>query len=650
MSTSGSMYSQNQESPASGPNAAVSNVRSDSNHSNNGSFSSTIFDIHIYQLSDAQLDKFDELIPGLKEHPDYTKEKLEMFLRTYWKFFHPRFPILHRPSFNSLEMPPVLLLSMFILGCKLSMCIPDKILESEMVDPKSLADKIALPLRWLLFASPDFQPPAKIWIIQSLLMLEFYEKNCSTRQLHERSHLHHGTTIQLLRRSPTLGGSPHKSGSIMDNADSWYKWIEVESLKRATYMCFYIDAIDAISFGHQMLIYAHQIQMTMPAEDALWESSLHSFNQLYKKHKKPQPFLLVLKNILNGQPTRTNAMGKKVLLAGLAALMFQIQQRDLQLSFGLDKFGMSDTVNNWRELLTAAFTIWRNDVGGSCCSSKTAIENIQSLGNTPQFSTSDTRCKCITYHMAHVYMSISLYDLFIFAGAPWRMSVKPSELERQQIAKRVSEWCDTRHAKVCVVQCYLLLFEMFLSPQDAPYEYQYDYLPDADLFFRSNVIGLCSLVIWSYNSIKSDASRFHNGGRLSRSKSLSAGPGPGPQITIGNNTNINNISVRPVEEEEEGYRYLKRVRKEFTVRSGDVMLHTASTDCSGSQFYGHLVKWIEVLDDIPCLDNMVGLLDLVGTKLSDAQFTVGKEIGKLLLFCKERSQGSEKTVLEDMYE
>ncbi|GME81392.1 unnamed protein product [Ambrosiozyma monospora] len=63
MSTSGSMYSQNQESPASGPNAAVSNVRSDSNHSNNGSFSSTIFDIHIYQLSDAQLDKFDELIP-----------------------------------------------------------------------------------------------------------------------------------------------------------------------------------------------------------------------------------------------------------------------------------------------------------------------------------------------------------------------------------------------------------------------------------------------------------------------------------------------------------------------------------------------------------------------------------------------------------
>ncbi|GME82957.1 unnamed protein product [[Candida] boidinii] len=56
--------------------------------------------------------------------------------------------------------------------------------------------------------------------------------------------------------------------------------------------------------------------------------------------------------------------------------MYQIQQRDLQIAYGLDKFGINESVGNWRELLTAAFAIWRNDVGHSCCSSKTAVENL----------------------------------------------------------------------------------------------------------------------------------------------------------------------------------------------------------------------------------------------------------------------------------
>ncbi|QPG74885.1 hypothetical protein FOA43_002222 [Brettanomyces nanus] len=578
----------------------------------------------LHKLSDGKLAEFAQLIPEVKEHSDFTRVKLEKALKMYWKFFHPRFPMLHRPSFDSLETPPLLLLSMIVLGIKLSQCVDDITcpFDEKFRDPKTLADKIGLPLRWLIFASPKFQPPAKLWIIQSLLMLEFYEKNCTTRQLHERAHLHHGTTIQLLRRSPTLGGSPHKTTGA-DDASNWFKWIEIESMKRATFMCFYMDAIDAISFGHQMLIYAHQIQMTMPVEDDVWESNLRNFRSSFKKCKRPKPFLLVLKNIMNGFPMRTNSFGKKVLLAGLSAIMFQIQQRDMQLMFGLDKFGMTGTVNNWRELLTAAFSIWRNDVGGSCCSSRTAIDNMSSMSNSLQFSTSDTRCKCITYHMAHVYMSISHYDLFIVAGAPWRMNVKPSSLlEREQIEKRVSEWSQTRHSEVCVVQCYLLLFEIFLSPQDSAYEYQYDYVPDQDLFFRSYVIGLCTMVLWCYIHARNGPDSFR----------------------------MTAETYKNHDYEEDGYRYLKRMRNEFTTRSGGIMLHTWFSNCSGAQFYGNLVKWVDVLEEIPDMQNMVGLLGLVGNKLIDADYTVVKEMGKLLLFCRDRCRGSKETILKNMYE
>lgn len=574
----------------------------------------------LYSLTPKQMQEFEVLIPALKGHIDFTKLKFEKALKTYWNFFHPRFPMLHRPTFDSTDAPLLLLLSMIILGSKLFMCVdnitcPD---EKKLVQPKSLADTISEPLRWLLFASPFFQPPAEVWIIQSLLMLEFYEKHCSSRKLHERSHLHHGTTIQLLRRSPTLGGAPTKlnNDASSEETDNWYKWIEIESMKRATFMCFYMDAIDAICMGHQMFIYSHQIQMTMPVADSVWESNFTQFNRNFKREERPRQFLIVLRDIMNGKPTKTNSFGKKILLAGLSAILFQIQQRDLQLFFGLDKF--TNTISkNWRDLLTAAFAIWRNDVGSSCCSSKTAIDNLNSLGNSSQFSTSDTRCKCIAYHLAHIYMSISHYDIFIVCGAPWRMNVKPSSiLERNAIKRRVVEWSKTRHCEVSVVQCYLAMFEMFLSPQDSTYEYQYDYLPDADLFFRSYMIGYILLVIWGYLYSKD------------KFKGL----------------DLNH------EDNKNGCLYLKKIRNQFTLKSEGIMLHTWFANPSGAEFYGDLMRWVNVLNYIEGIENILGLLDLVGKKLASADYRVVREVGKLLLFCKDRTIGStSKEILEDMY-
>lgn len=577
-------------------------------------------EVLLYTLTPDQMKEFETLIPALKGNVDFTKLKFEKALKTYWNFFHPRFPMLHRPTFNSTDAPNLLLLAMVVLGSKLFMCVdnitcPD---DKKILQPKILSDTITEPLRWLLFASPFFQPPAEVWIIQSLLMLEFYEKNCSNRRLHERSHLHHGTTIQLLRRSPTLGGASTKfnNESGNDETDNWYKWIEIESMKRATFMCFYMDAIDAICMGHQMFIYSHQIQMTMPVEDVVWESNFNQFNKNYKLSNRPKQFLIVLKNIMNGKPARTNSFGKKILLAGLNAILFQIQQRDLQLFFGLDKF--TNTISeNWRDLLTAAFAIWRNDVGSSCCSSKTAIDNLNSLGNSSQFSTSDTRCKCVSYHLAHIYMSISHYDIFIVSGAPWRMNVKPSStLERNSIKNRVIEWSKTRHCEVAIVQCYLSLFEMFLSPQDSTYEYQYNYLPDADLFFRSYSLGYMLLVIWCFLYAKD---KFKN-------------------------LNLNN------DENNNGYLYLKNIRNQFTLKSEGILLHTWFTNPTGADFYGDLMRWVNVLCDIDGIGNIVGLLNLVGTKLANADYIVVKELGKLLLFCRDRSTGAtSREILEDMY-
>ncbi|CAI5023743.1 ATV_HP_G0008360.mRNA.1.CDS.1 [Saccharomyces cerevisiae] len=111
---------------------------------------------------------------------------------------------------------------------------------------EQISDPICGPLRWIIFSHADFQPPSKTYIIQSLLLVEGYEKTSTNRYLHERSFLHHGTTIQLLRRTPSLGGHPLmvKTGktsgenSIQDPQEVYKRWIDFEMLKRVTFYAF----------------------------------------------------------------------------------------------------------------------------------------------------------------------------------------------------------------------------------------------------------------------------------------------------------------------------------------------------------------------------------------------------------------------------
>ena len=139
---------------------------------------------------------------------------------------------------------------------------------------------IASPLRYMIFQHEDFKTPVRLWVLQSLNMLEWVEKNFLLRGMHERAHVHHGTTVQLLRRSPLLGGNPanankkssssasgsntsageedsdaaaselaaSKSGSA--DYDLFVRWVESESMKRVTFLTFYLDIIDYIKFRH----------------------------------------------------------------------------------------------------------------------------------------------------------------------------------------------------------------------------------------------------------------------------------------------------------------------------------------------------------------------------------------------------------------
>ncbi|KAB8801898.1 hypothetical protein FH972_026719 [Carpinus fangiana] len=138
-------------------------------------------------LIDMIVAKFDEEdhCPGVKQKPDFlagdqsrsthvlSLGMIQTYLASYWSHFHPQVPILHKPTFDAEQCPNLLLVAMMALGAS---CL-ERIHGHEVTQAcAELASFLAWHLRWALFKHPDFRPPAKLWMFQSLLLLEFYEK------------------------------------------------------------------------------------------------------------------------------------------------------------------------------------------------------------------------------------------------------------------------------------------------------------------------------------------------------------------------------------------------------------------------------------------------------------------------------------------
>lgn len=283
---------------------------------------------------------------------------------------------------------------------------------------EQISDPICGPLRWIIFSHADFQPPSKTYIIQSLLLVEGYEKTSTNRYLHERSFLHHGTTIQLLRRTPSLGGHPLmvKTGktsgenSIQDPQEVYKRWIDFEMLKRIAFYAFYMDTTHAVVFGYwNLFINSNQIQLTLPCPDQVWESYDLSYETLMEhgygstKRDENNTFLSALmqlmKNviqILRNNNIRRNKVnnggiestptdlesttdwniqslfGKKILLAGIISILFQCQE-EVNGDYFITNFrgGITDHLGlSWKDILSFAMNYWLHEVQKSCTDPK----------------------------------------------------------------------------------------------------------------------------------------------------------------------------------------------------------------------------------------------------------------------------------------
>jgi hypothetical protein len=393
-----------------------------------------------------------------------------------------------------------------------------------------LSNFLAWHLRWEIFSDNHFRPPAKLWVFQALLLLELYEKMYSTRALHERAHIHHATTITLMRRGSSLigrsaldsppsvrddkqgtNGSRQSSSSGANTPDEWWNhWITNEATRRAAFAAFVIDSTHATMFGHSTVMVAHEMRLPLPCDESLWNATTSSEvgrieANLHANGIKPISFLEGLKRTLNAQEVRTNSFGRTILMAGLLSVSWHMNQRDLQVN----SLGVSHALggrDKWRGSLTRAFDLWKADFDRSLARQ---TENVPTpyVYSEKKEESIVFQSRTVLHHLAHMAMHVDIVDCQIYARADRLLgrSIGPQDLNSAQ-RRMKDNWAPTAKARDATWYALRFLSSVLLPEEstspgihgrlpEKPFDYS---ARDDVLLNRPWVLYFASLIVWCY--------------------------------------------------------------------------------------------------------------------------------------------------------
>jgi len=349
----------------------------------------------------------------------------------------------------------------------------------------------------------------------------------STRSLHERAHIHHATTITLMRRGSSLIGrsaldsppsvrddkpgatsSRHSSTSGANTPDEWWNhWITNEATKRAAYAAFVIDSTHATMFGHSTVMVAHEMRLPLPCDEALWTATNSAEvgrieSSLAANGVKPISFLEGLKKTLNGQTVRTNSFGRTILMSGLLSVSWHMNQRDLQVN----SLGVSSALggrDKWRGALTRAFDLWKTDFDQSLLGNNGSLPDPYLVADRRnEHVVSQNRI--VLHHLAHMAMHVDIVDCQIFARAKRLLGRTIGNQDLSSAQRRMKDnWAPTAKARDATWYALQFLCTVLLPQEDSNnpgYEDStFDYSARDDVLLnRPWVMYFAALIVWSY--------------------------------------------------------------------------------------------------------------------------------------------------------
>ena len=451
------------------------------------------------------------------EIPGLGLELLRSCINYYWDLISPRIPIVHEPTFSPNRCHVFLLLVMIALGAAQ---IYNQAPDGQSKEYGALADLIIWYVRSEILNTEGASPPVELWAAQALLLLEFYEKMYSSRKLHERAHIYHPLTLNVLRRgSPLIGGAGSESPPDVQNGAEhpatsdartwWTRWADTEAMHRVVFAAFMMDIIHAAMFGHAADMAPHEIRLPLPCDDELWSAptpdSLRQRESSLKLSgfRKPISFLDGLKTAIHGREVKTHSFGRMVIMCGLLSVGWHLRHRDTHLKWLESSPSSADTREKWCRMLLKAFDYWKNSfdqaMGGNVDSE--ADGSGQSGSNGP------VQSAAVLYHLAHISLYVDIVDCQVFSRAMRLLGRKVSTRDYTNVVQRMDVWAAQYSTRLAVLHAFRLLYRVLVDPHQkrrtgyqnagSAYGIQYSCRNDPDPH-RPWVVYYATLSIWSF--------------------------------------------------------------------------------------------------------------------------------------------------------
>ena len=467
---------------------------------------------------------------------------MHTYIGSYWYHQHAQLPILHKPTFSADKTPNLLLLAVIAIGA----ATLDKAYGTALTDSAAeFANFIIWHLRWEIVRDSDFRPPAKLWVFQALLLIETYEKMYATRALHERAHIHHDSTLTLMRRGSSLLGRsatdtpPSLRGDPKDiitasngpteqskSEDSWNRWIQTEATRRAAFGAFVLDSIHSTMFGHAAKMVAHEMRLPLPCDEGLWSAvspaeASRVQSSLQNNGVKPTMFLDGLKRTLSGQRVHTNSFGRTIIMAGLLSVSWHMSQRDLQISsLGSRTFGGLD---KWKSVLLRSFDNWKRDFDAALAESAPphssptlrahvdpTLPHLRPIDDENIFES-----RTVLHHLAHIAAHVDIVDCQVFAGANRLLGRSVTPKDYSVIEEKIKRWATKASARDAAFYALKFIAQVIVPPKaegdldGRHYGHASPILPQAFeqnqyiarddfLLNRPWVLYVSALVVWCY--------------------------------------------------------------------------------------------------------------------------------------------------------
>lgn len=450
--------------------------------------------------------------------PNLSASILERCVMTFWQDVAPQIPIVHRATFSAEHCPLPLLLAIVSLGAAQLVRINAP---TALSDYRNLADLIITGLRWEIHTSEDAQPPVNLWVAQSLLLLEFYEKLFSSRQLHERAHIHHVSTLTLLRRGSPLGGRPGTDTPLegpntpdhtqdearaeiqpLPDLDAWWRhWANNESMLRVVFMAYEMDTLHAAMFGHESSLLPSDVGLTLPCDDVSWTAeSADRLRQLEINFSlygiRPRKFLDGLKEYLHGDSSPSHLRARLTLVIGLLSVGCHIRPREKHNKL-FEAMPSQAERKKWTTMMLRALDQWKHGLDDAL-STATVCEVGPTRLNLNLEPT-------VLYHLAYITMHIDILNCQILAGTELLLGRRVSRKELASATSYAASWVSTAEARLAVLHSFKLLSQTLVKPWANEPERQLQssmsngYSCRSDpCFHRPWCLYLAALTIWTY--------------------------------------------------------------------------------------------------------------------------------------------------------